>query len=107
MLHDKPPQGFVMGGALLRRPLTSNGARLPAGTVLNPEQFAAITYATRRVLVRDEAILPFYQPASAAGSERFVIHRGNGRYDVVVGTRLNADPLTREEADTLAASASH
>jgi hypothetical protein len=35
------------------------------------------------------------------GGFRFAVHTGMGRYDVIEGQRLNAAPLTKEEASAL------
>jgi hypothetical protein len=104
--HDTIP-GFALGGAIVRRPFDSGGNRTSAGAVLSAEDFLKIGYAVRRIFVREGRVTPFYQPIDTlppAEGTRHIIHRGAGRYDVVHGTVLNADFLSREEAEALAAT---
>ena len=98
--------GFELAGAIVRRPFNAGGARVLSGAILSPEAFWSIGYAVRRLFVREERITPFYQRAGAAAGavERHTIHRGGGRYDVVEGVLLNDEPLSREAAESLAAS---
>jgi hypothetical protein len=97
--------GFALGGAVVRRAYTANGERIYAGKVLSVEAFMSIGYAVRRLFVREQRITPFYQPTATLPpppGTNHVIHRGGGRYDVVRGSVLNTDFLSREEAEALA-----
>jgi hypothetical protein len=112
--------GFELAGAVVRRPFNRAGARVPVGAVLSAEDYMAINYPVRRVFANSGQITPFYRrpgdadytpsepPAAriavapAAPGVRHIIHRGGGRYDVVSGSILNDQPLSRETAEALA-----
>jgi hypothetical protein len=113
--HGEAPAGFVLAGVMVRQRIeTAPGHPLLPGEVISPEAFLAIPFGTRRALLGNDRLTPFYQPAdkpapaaaSAVDRQRFAIHRGNGRYDVVEGALLNSEPLTREAAEALVASGS-
>jgi hypothetical protein len=90
-----------IGGAIVRR-VWSMGP--PVGTVMSPEQIAQMPIGNRRSLIRNGK-LDVFPPAPAraeANAERHIVHNGGGRYDVIVGVKLNSSVLTREEAEDLA-----
>lgn len=99
--------GYQLAGAVVSRAYSAGGEKVATGSVLSAEAFGKIGHAVRRIFLREAVLTPFYvattpaAPPVAATGSRFVIHRGNGRYDVVAGTLLNTDPLTRAEADAL------
>jgi D-lyxose ketol-isomerase len=99
-MDDSIP-GYTIAGAIVRKPYGQGAQRVLAGTVLSTAAYAAIKYTIKRLWLRDGQITPFYVPRHAS-NERHVIHRGGGRYDVVHGTVLNAEPLSREAAEALA-----
>lgn len=43
------------------------------------------------------------EKAQASGGQRFAVHTGMGRYDVIEGKKLNAEPMTKDEANALCA----
>lgn len=97
--------GYELAGAVVRRAYTSNGERVLKGHVLTQNALAALSYAIRRLWLRDGSLTPFYVPTDKVPRPlggRHVIHRGGGRYDVVQGVVLNT-MLTKDEADALAA----
>jgi hypothetical protein len=99
--------GFALAGAVVRRGFSQRGEKVPGGAVLSAEAFMAIGYAVRRIFVREGRVTPFFVPEAAAPlppGQPHLIHRGGGRYDVIHGVQLNADVLTKEEAEALAAS---
>lgn len=96
--------GYTLGGAVVRRAYNAAGQRIAAGSVLSADAFMAIGYAVRRLFVREGQITPFYLPRHAGPGTCHIIHRGGGRYDVVRGVMLNDEALTREDAETLAAT---
>jgi hypothetical protein len=112
MGHEEVPAGFVLAGAMVRQRIeTDAGHPLMPGEVMSAETFAEIPFGTRRALVGNDRLTPFYRrgdapPAEEEERQRFSIHRGNGRYDVVEGALLNAEPLTKEAAEALVASGS-
>jgi hypothetical protein len=93
--------GYDIAGAVVRKPFGSGTQRVYPGTMLSRAAYAAIGHAVKRIWLREGQIVPFYVPKNTIG-QRHVIHRGGGRYDVVHGTVLNAEPLSREDAETLA-----
>ena len=98
--------GFTLAGAVVRRAFSMRGSRVMGGTVLSADAFMAIGYAVRRIFVRDGQITPIYAPESALPppqGQAHIIHRGGGRYDVIVGTALNDEPLSKDEAESIAA----
>jgi hypothetical protein len=101
-----------IGGAFVRRGFTRftkdspGGQYLKAGTKLTADEVRSIPMTNRRALAVSGA-LDIYPvaPGQAAPPEdldRFVIHAGGGRYDVVLGKKLNDAPLTKQEAEALA-----
>ena len=108
--------GFELAGAVVRRPFSKGGERVPIGTVLSAEDFLAIGYPVRRIFVANSQLTPFYRrpgdPAympppprdieAAPEAAHHIIHRGGGRFDVVKGIILNDAPLTREAAEAIA-----
>lgn len=106
--HDEIP-GYGLGGAVVRRAYESRGERIMAGAVLSAEAFLGISHAVRRLFVREGRVTPFYQPLATLPpppGTRHIIHRGAGRYDVVHGTVLNVEFLTKEGAEALAGETS-
>lgn len=95
--------GYTLAGAVVRRPYNTSGARVPRGTVLSIEALSRLSHAIRRIWLRDGNITPIYVPKHIAtgGASYHLLHRGAGRYDVVLGTMLNTEPLTREAAEAL------
>jgi hypothetical protein len=92
-----------VGGAVVALAFTCNSERFTPGRRITRAQFDAFKNA--RALVRAGYLKPFPpsdpSKAPAAGSA-FVLHRGGGFYDVIVGERLNSQPLSKDEADALA-----
>jgi hypothetical protein len=104
MRDDLAIPGFAIAGAVVRKPYGQGAQRVYAGTVLTLEAFARIGHVVKRIWVRDGTVTPFYVPAhvSPDGASGHLIHRGGGRYDVIHGVQMNAEPLSREEAEALA-----
>lgn len=104
MLQDAVPQGFVVAGARVHRAFERSGGRVLPGTILSPDEYQAIGRPSRRVMVKNGQIEPFYARQGTPGVDvqRYVIHRGAGRYDVIEGTLLTPEWLTKEEAERLA-----
>jgi hypothetical protein len=96
-------EGYTLAGAVVRRPYSTEGRTVPKGTVLSVEALNKLSHAIRRLWLRDGDITPIYVPQHYAtgGQTHHLIHRGAGRYDVVLGTMINAEPLTREQAEAL------
>lgn len=107
------------------RGFSSRGRYLRAGDVLTADEVRAIPLDNLRALIDNRQLDPFpaSPPASEeartqiqaqaerirelearlAGTERYAVHRGRGLYDVILGWKLNAEPLAEEDAKALAA----
>lgn len=106
-----PPEHI--GGATVRRPFTLGAGEarrtLRAGDELTREEVLAIPVRNRNALVAigSMAAWPMHpqagEPDGAHQPQRFAVHRGQGRYDVIEGYLLNPEPLTKADADKLAA----
>ena len=91
-----------IGGGLVRRPFRVDGEMLPINTRLTPEQIEA--WPNRRALINNGSIAVFPPDPAAANGARHIVHNGGGRFDVIAGHKLNDSPLTREQAEELAAA---
>jgi hypothetical protein len=94
---------------MVARPFTTDDGTgrlktLMPGTPLTHEQIRRIPLANRAALIDKGfiSVIPKRVADSAAGSDRYVIHLGFGRYDVVEGRKLNHAPLNVEEAHEMA-----
>jgi hypothetical protein len=95
-----------IGGGVVRRRFTMNGESVAPGTKLTRDQILAMPINNRRALVRNKNIDVFPPAPIVAGpGVRHVVHNGGGRFDVIVGVKLNDRALTREEAEAIAAQA--
>lgn len=94
-----------IGGAYVRRGFTRGGEYIKAGTRLSPDDVRSIPIVNRRALAVSGAldIFPVAPAHDAADFDRYVIHRGGGHYDVIAGRKLNDEPLSKAEAEGLAA----
>jgi len=105
-----------IGGAYIRRGFRMGDRQL---TTMDPpltrEEVLSIPSRNRSTLI-DQGNLEVFPPAPADGSapqiaadadadtKLFVVHMGMGRFDVIVGKKLNEKPLKRAEAEQLAAT---
>lgn len=96
-----------IGGARVRRVFTRGTEQLFAGTILSAAEVCAFAPANRRAL-REAGFIEIFPrgPVESVGvgsdAERHIVHMGGGKYDVIAGVKLNASPLTKEEAEDLA-----
>jgi hypothetical protein len=104
-MEDVAPKGYVIAGARVIRAFDRADGRVSAGAVISPAEFTAMARASRRVMVKNGHIEPFYVPLGTPGVDvqRHVVHRGAGRYDVIQGTLLTSEWVSKEEAEQLAA----
>src|SRR5258708_4609050 len=103
----------AIGGAFVRRGFTRftkdgpiGGQYLKAGTHLTADEVRSMPMVNRRALATSGAldVYPVTPPehlskdnaAVPEDFERFVIHAGGGRYDVVLGRKLNDSALTKQ-----------
>ena len=98
-----------IGGGVVRQRFTSVGRQLTVGDRLTREEVLAIPRANRDALVRNSQLLlvPTHpeNAAAAAGrpTERFMLSLGGGKYGVIEGWKLTADPVSKAEAEALLA----
>jgi hypothetical protein len=100
-----------IGGAIVRRGFTrftTAGAEyLKSGTRMTADAVRSIPMVNRRALsVAGSLDIYPVGPAGAvqADFDHYVISRGRGEYDVIEGRKLNAEPLSKEKAEALAAA---
>jgi hypothetical protein len=105
-MQDVAPQGYVIAGARVMRRFERAGEQVMPGTVISAAEFQAIGRPSRRVMVKNGQIEPFFAKRGTPGVDvqRYVVHRGAGRYDVIEGTLLTPDWVTKEDAEALAAN---
>jgi hypothetical protein len=95
----------AIGGAIVQRPFNMGGRYVKRGENLTAAQVLAMPVNNRRALI-DNRQIDIYPPQATSadpGAELHVVHRGAGAYDVILGRRLNDAPLTKAEAELLAA----
>ena len=98
-----------IGGARVSRPCNIGGRLRKAGEVLSGEELVALPPTNLRTLQDQRYILAWPRPAEAPPTpvgegEPYVYNRvGTSTYDVVLGRRLNTRPLSKTDAEALAA----
>ena len=92
-----------IGGGVVTRPFHFHGEKLPVGRNLTAEQIRSIPIANRQSLINQGHIdlYPISAPAANGETERFLIIAGPGKFHVVEGRRLTAEPIGKEEATAL------
>lgn len=84
------------------RPFLFNGEKLPVGHNLTAAQIKSIPLANRQALINQGQLDLYPIGAAAPGeTERFLIIAGPGKFHVVEGRRLTAEPIGKEEATAL------
>ena len=93
-----------IGGARVRRTFTRNGRQMRNGDMLDGNSVRSIPVANRRALIDAGYIEVWPKSGEASGSagERHIVHRGKGQFDVIAGVKLNAEPMSKEDAEELA-----
>lgn len=105
--HSRKPQHEqdTCGGAWVRRRFMFGDVEKIAGETLSREEVASIPRANLNALVNTGKLeLWPMSPEEIDLSQyksRFLVHRGNGRYDVIEGRLLTEAPLPREQATAL------
>lgn len=97
-----PIRDEQIGGAVVRRRINRGDATpLFPGAHLSREEVLAMPTANRQALVRAEHLWLEPKVVDSVG-ERHIVHLGRGQYDVIEGKKLNAAPLSKDEAEDLA-----
>lgn len=87
-----------IGGAYVRRRFDLGPRTVLANEVLTAEQVREIPTTNLKALV-NVGYLELYPMAPVPKeARRFAIHMGMGKFDVIEGQKLNASPLTQDEA---------
>lgn len=88
-----------IGGGVVRRTFTTNRdgktVRVVQGTQLSREEMLAMPRSNLKALVENRYISVW---PMAADGELIVVNRGFGKFDVVIGRRLNAEPIDGKDA---------
>jgi hypothetical protein len=98
-----------IGGARVFRPCTIGGVPRKSGDILSAEILAGLPPTNLRTLQDQRYILAWPKSADAPPQlveegEPHVYNRvGTSTYDVVLGRRLNSRPLSKTDAEELAA----
>jgi hypothetical protein len=107
--HSPKPQNEVQqaGGAYVRRAFTFGNRELTTRDRLTAEEIASIPISNLNALINTGKIeLWPAAPDAMFVAERFAVHQGFGKWIVVEGRQLTAEPVTKEEAEALAAASS-
>jgi len=93
-----------IGGAVVRRVFSSGGKQLTPGTRLTGDEVRKIPKANRNALVGKHfmELFPAGDVSAPTGGERFVVSMGFGKFVVIEGRKMTAEPLDREQAYALA-----
>ncbi len=98
VLYSNIPADKIGGARVLKTGIIIAGQKRKTGDMITEEEFQSIKPVNRAALVNKEYIAPY--PKDPAGTSRYLIHRDDGKFDVVVGTRANVSPFaTREVAE--------
>lgn len=97
----------MLGGAYVRARFTMGQNELtPMSPPLTREQVLSIPRASREALVNTGKLdlfpaAPAQMTSSNPNARRFAVHMGMGRFDVIEGVKLNAEPLSRAAAEAM------
>lgn len=92
-----------IGGAVVRRTFQFDSRRMRTGDRLTRDEVIGMPAPNRNALIEKQYIDVLPRDIGGAGGERIVVNRGFGKFDVIEGRRLNTEPLTKDEAEALAA----
>lgn len=99
-----------LGGARVFRPCNIAGVLRKSGDILSAEVLASIPKQSLKALQDQRFIISWPKPTDAPAipqvdGEPYVYNRiGTATYDVILGKRLNARPLSKTDAEALAES---
>lgn len=99
-----------IGGAVVRRRFSHGGKELLNGMVLSAGEVENLRPTNRKALIDNGFIQVFPKPMrshlesdlDATPVQRHAVSIGFGRWDVIEGKKVNAEPLTKEQAFALA-----
>lgn len=104
----KPAQEIDQaGGAYVRRAFTFGERELTSNDTLTAQEVRSIPRANLNALINTGKIeLWPASPAEMFVAERFAVNLGFGRWIVIEGRKLTEAPITKVEAEALAAASS-
>ena len=91
-----------IGGGRVHLPFTMGGRRMKTGDRMTAAEILAIPRANRMGLIQNRFIKTWPAGMDGEDIDRHVVNRGSGKFDVIEGRRLNAQPLTQAQAHSLA-----
>jgi hypothetical protein len=95
------------GGAYVRRAFTFGARELTASDTLTAEEVRSIPLANLHALINTGKLELWPDaPTDMFVGERFAVHLGFGKWIVIEGHSLTPEPVTKQEAEALAAEAS-
>ena len=94
-------QDDEIGGAVVRRNINMGGRQLHNGDRLTREEVLAINRPNLKSMVDNRFLV--LQMRGPGSGDRFAVHQGRGRYDVIEGRRLNAEPMDKDAAEAMVA----
>jgi hypothetical protein len=90
-----------IGGAIVQRRMTLGDRTMMRGDALTAEQCRSIPRQNLKAFVNTGVLELFPASPIPEGSQRYAVHMGMGKFDVIEGRKLNTKPLTRAEADAM------
>jgi hypothetical protein len=92
-----------IGGGYVRTAFSDAVRRYKPGEALTADKIKSFHNHRRMIEIGKIAVYPPAQNASAPIEQRHVVSAGFGRFDVFEGRKVNDRPLTKDEAEALAA----
>ena len=92
------------GGVTVRTVFGPGGRRLPPKTEITADEAMTLWNPANRRAVADSGAVRWHTnpPAVTEPTERHVVSRGFGKFDVIEGRIINSAPLTKEHAEAMA-----
>jgi hypothetical protein len=94
-----------LGGAQVFRPVSIGGRMRKIGETISADELRAVPKQNLRALMDQRFIVawPVGTASAAVVGDVFVVNRpGTSHFDVIVGRKINADPLSKVAAEELA-----
>jgi hypothetical protein len=98
-----------VGGGVVLRPFTNGTVRHQRNDRLSREELLKIPPQTREALINTNCLREWLNPPAGTETvpvkgQRFIVRNASDPklYDVVVGTKINVEPMARDKAEALA-----
>jgi hypothetical protein len=92
-----------IGGGFVRLAFSDSARRYKPGEALTATQIKAFHNHRRMIDIGKIAVYPPAPSMAQLPHPRHIVSTGFGRFDVIEGRKINDKPLTKEEAEKLAA----